>query len=805
MFGAIFQNSWYYWLLNLMKKIIMKQIFALLSFVPTFVFSQVSGIVYDKETNETVPYAQIRNLQNNESVLSDLDGAFALPSSSYPARLVISVVDYNTDTLEILTPNTKITLKPLRSAVDIGPVVVSASRRKQNLEEITISMDIIKPDMIKSKGMTDVRQAIDQAPGVSVSDGQVSIRGGSGFAYGAGSRVAFLWNEVPLITADAGDVKWSSIPIESVGQIEIIKGASSVLYGSGALNGIISVSEKEPSIDPSFQFKMQSGVYDNPHRLSNRWWGPDNNPRFHQADVAYSQQYKRFGLNLGAAGYTSDGFRKGETEDRIRLNGTLFYRPSFIKNLKFQLGFNGQTAKNGNFILWQSDSTGYTPLGGADTSIAGSSLTYFRGLRLSVDPTIKYTDRWKNKHSLRTRGYFVDNYNFNNPGQAAYSQVMYADYQFQRAWNEKKWVLTSGTTHTKNIVRSTLFGDHTSYNGAIYTQGEYNLKRLNIAAGMRAEYFTMDGKRGDSDYQLGNKINSPVLPFRPVFRTGVHYKLFDYTHLRGSFGQGVRYPSVAERYTLTSVGGLNIFPNATVRPETGWALEFGLKQGVKIGSWKGFIDAAVFQNNYKDMMEFTFGNYKPDSIPISFNPNAPGYYLNWIGFQAQNAEQARITGAEFSIMGEGEIADRLKMTTLIGYTYMNPIVINPDSAYLETYSDTSSNMLKYRFKHLAKADVQLNYLNFNFGVSCRFNTQVPNIDRVFEEGVLGTEIVPGLKKYRTDNSKPNLAFDARIGYTFKEQYSASFIINNFTNAELMGRPGDLQAPRTFVFQLGYKF
>ena len=89
----------------------------------------------------------------------------------------------------------------------------------------------------------------------------------------------------------------------------------------------------------------------------------------------------------------------------------------------------------------------------------------------------------------------------------------------------------------------------------------------------------MDNKKGDSDFKIGNK----VLPFYPVFRAGAHYELQKYTHLRASFGQGIRYPSVGERFTSTSVGALNIFPNPTLKPETGWAAEIGIKQGVKMG------------------------------------------------------------------------------------------------------------------------------------------------------------------------------------------------------------------------------
>lgn len=769
-------------------------------FSSTLFAQKIEGFVIDNQTNESIPGVTIR--YNNEGVVTDIDGSFTILSST-KILAIISYPEYKTDTLELVPGITNyIKLVSITKETDLGPVVVAASRRKQKLEEVTVSMDVISDELIANKGITDLKQAVDQTPGAYVMDGQVSIRGGSGFSYGAGSRVLILWNETPLLTADAGDPKWNAIPIESAQQIEVIKGASSVLYGSGALNGIISMIEKEPSVDPNLSVKIQTGIYDNPMRESLKWW--TKSPMQYQGDLSYGKQYKRFGLNLGAAGYSSSGFRQGETEDRVRINGTVFWRPKQVKNLKIMLGWNAQVQKAGNFIIWQSDTFAYTPSGGADTSNAASTLTYFRGIRVSVDPSVKYIDKFNNRHQLKTRGYFVDNYNFNNPSQAAYSQVLYADYQFQRTWNESAWVLTAGTSNTQNTVRSELYGNHKSYNAAVYAQGERNWKKLNIVAGVRAEYFEQDGVRGDSDTYLGK--DSVKIPVKPIFRTGIHYQVAKYTHLRLSFGQGVRYASIAERYAQTNVGGLLIFPNPRLKSETGTAAEIGIKQGIKVGNWKGFIDASAFINEYQNMMEFTFGNYIPDSIPLNlFNPNAPGYVLKWLGFQAQNAERARITGFEVSVAGEGEIK-QVKVQTLMGYTFMNPVAINPDSTYLLTWSNDSAGMLKYRFKHLAKADIQAEYKGFAFGVSMRMNSFMVNVDKIFEEGIFGNQILPGLKNYRNDptNQKAEIAFDARVSYTYKEKYKASFIVNNLTNTEIMGRPGDIQAPRLFIVQLAYK-
>ena len=62
----------------------------------------------------------------------------------------------------------------------------------------------IFPEALAEEGLD---QAVEQTPGVSTFDGQVSIRGGSGFSYGAGSRVLLLWNGMPLLSGYAGDTR----------------------------------------------------------------------------------------------------------------------------------------------------------------------------------------------------------------------------------------------------------------------------------------------------------------------------------------------------------------------------------------------------------------------------------------------------------------------------------------------------------------------------------------------------------------------------------------------------------------------
>ena len=335
-------------------------------------------------------------------------------------------------------------------------------------------------------------------------------------------------------------------------------------------------------------------------------------------------------------------------------------------------------------------------------------------------------------------------------------------------------------------------------------------KKLTLVGGIRGEFFEQNGRQGDSYFYFGkNKSNKS--PIYPVLRAAANYKLFKGTFLRASFGQGVRYPSVAERYTFTNVGALNIFPNPNLSRETGWAGEIGVRQVFRIGNWKGMLDVAGFINQYNDMIEFAFGVFNPktyNSIDIN-NPDElqeffdlidEGYTIpQLLGFQAQNAEKARITGFEVSFNSEGKIGE-VDLIALLGYTYMNPISLNADSAYRATFSDTTTNILKYRFNHLVKGDIEAIYKGISVGVSCRYNSYVRNIDRVFEEDIAGVEILPGLKGYRERNDQGALAFDARVGYKLNDRYKVNFMVNNMFNAEIMTRPGDIQAPRHFMLQ-----
>ncbi|HRZ21715.1 MAG TPA: TonB-dependent receptor, partial [Bacteroidales bacterium] len=393
-----------------------------------------------------------------------------------------------------------------------------------------------------------------------------------------------------------------------------------------------------------------------------------------------------------------------------------------------------------------------------------------KGFRITADPYANYYDARGNRHSLRTRYYKTFN-RFDGEDQSKDngSELYYGEYQFHREF-QRKWYWTIGTAGSYAKTDAELFGDHYSSNIALFTQLDKKfLERLSASLGLRWEHYTLD--RTDDESQ-------------PVIRAGLNYQAGAFTYIRASFGQGYRYPSIAEKYTTTSLGSLNIFPNPALQPETGWSTEVGVRQGLKAGNWLGYLDAAAFWMEYRDMMEFTFGIYMPDSATIPT--------LDDLGFKSLNIGQARIAGFDLMIGGSGKLLGQ-PVQFFAGYTYMDPVDLSADTL--------ENNMLKYRFHHEVKGDVQWDYQAFSAGLSMIYNSHMERIDEAFEEKILGREIFKGLKQYRQENDNGFITFDVRFAYQINTHIRAALYIKNLFNEEYMGRPGDIQPPRNISLEL----
>ena len=774
---------------------------------------QITGIVKDLENNEALIGVNIITT-NNTGTATDLNGKFTITLEEGINKLTFKYLGYKTISKEILAKkinNRQVEIFLESTSEKLNTVVISAGKFNQRIEETTISMEVIKPSLIENKNTTNIKSAMEQIPGLNITDGQANIRGGSGWSYGTGTRVLVLVDDMPLISGDAGQVQWNLIATENINQVEVIKGAASALYGSSALNGVVNIrtsypknSEIDKNTLPGFtKLNMNFGLIDFPRRDELNWNG-EKRRAFKGLEFLQSYKMKKLDLSIGGNLFLDDGYRQGEATDRKRFNINSLFKSDKIKGLSYGLNANFLFQNTASVIIWDSYDRAYIPLNGELTNTNGN--TY------NVDPYATYIIG-NNRHTLRTRFLKVINDNstigdtINNVNR---SKSYYSDYKWQKNLEKINLSYTMGTTNEIIFANSKIFqGSNFRRNHALYTQFDKKIGKLNISSGGRYEYFSLNSET--KHIINGDSINNFSVG-RPVFRAGINYEISPSTFLRSSWGQGYRFPSMAELFVTTNASGIEIYANPELKPERGWSSEIALKQKLKISKWSGFIDIAAFIMRYHDMMEFTFGQWgDPTTMP-----------LYGLGFKSVNIGKTQISGVELSFNGQGKINNDLSINLIGGYTYMDPIALEPNKVYTEsigplvingeeigpelTYNNSSSDpsILKYRYQHIAKIDAEFLYQNFLFGTSLRFNDFMRNIDKIFTDEWINQELIPGINEAREKYLDGDFIIDLRIGYNIDKNSRISLIINNLLNEEYMSRPADMRPPRTIACQLSLK-
>ena len=628
---------------------------------------------------------------------------------------------------------------------EIDQIVVSADRIEKRVAELSVSMNVVKPSVISQNHITEIQELINKVPGIEVMDGQASIRGGSGFSYGAGSRVLALIDGLPMLSADAGNIKWQYLPLENLAQIEIIKGASSVLYGSSALNGIINFRTADADNIPVTQFHTEAGIYGKPRNKDWVWW---DTPRVF-SNVSFSHLRKEGNTDIGAGAniFIDEGYRRLNGEKLARANLKIRHNSSRIEGLGYGVALNAGYNSKKDFVLWEDAETGALKQ-------SPTTANEYRGTFLTVDPFISYKKTGRFRHDLRLRYQSTLNRLPDSEQNNSDANSLYAEYQL---WYRLHDIadLTAGLSENYSVVKSNFFGDHTGFNMAAFTQVEIRpLDRLKAVAGVRLENYSLDG------------TNSELVP---IIRAGLNWQAAEMTFLRASFGQGYRYPSIAEKFAATTIGSIRIIANPGILSESGWSAEAGIKQGILIGNITGQADLSAFLIQNSNMIEYMFGAY-----PEGF------------GFMATNVEQSRVYGLEAELLLARTFGD-LRTSMSGGYTYMYPVEFNK---YTHQNTDT---YLKYRRKHSGVLSLDAQMKRTSIGLSLYMRSKILNIDEVF----ITTPILPGFGGYWAGHNQGYATVDCNIGYMINEKFSLSFAVKNLTNTEYMGRPGDMQPQRIY--------
>lgn len=737
----------------------------------------LSGKVLDAKSGKSLPFSNII-FNDTKGITADSEGSYhiSLTPGIYHVRVTHMGYESLKDTIELFSSeySREIDFSLYPSTLYLDDVVVSASRYAQRIANTSVSMQVLKADRISNEHSFDLESSLQKLPGVDIIDGQANIRSGSGWSYGAGSRVLVMVDGLPLLSPDASDAKWNLLPMENISQVEVLKGASSALYGSSALNGVINIRTSWPGPKPETRFSLLNGVYLDPKRKE-LIWDDHRIAVYSGAQILHSRRIGNLDLVIGANAYTDPGYRQDNFEKRRRVNTKIRYRDRKVKGLDYGLSASLMQLDLKDFLLWKNAKEGawvQNP----------DAVTHNQGHRIYLDPFVNYYSTNGARHQLRSRWFRTYNGFPDDPEIDNEASQLFTEYQYHRGFGFLE--LTSGLVYSRTWSEAKLFGDHNYQNFAVFAQADMQWEKLSLSLGGRWEYFELDDEE-DS---------------RPVFRAGMNYRVAPYSFLRASFGQGFRFPSIAEKYTTTSVGGVNIFPNPYLGSEEGWNAELGFRQGYSIGGFEGFLDVAAFWTEYRDMMEFSFGFYDT----VTYLPTTEYISFDNMGFQSQNIGNALIRGIDVSLTGRASFG-KVNLEYLIGYTYTDPSDQNTDSLYRAGKS-CDGDMLKYRYKSSLTGDIGLAWKRMELGISHIRRSYMECIDQVFVDPFLGQLILPGYAEYREEHKdEPYSRTDVRIGFQLSKSVKASIMVRNLFNRENIGRPGDLGAGRSIVLQLSGSF
>lgn len=741
----------------------------------------IKGNVVDQQNQ--IPLIAATVQAGESGTITNIEGSFDLELSPGTYQLKVNYIGYESYVEEINLVAGQIyesvfQLSP--SSVLLDAATVTSGKYEQSLGELTVSLDILEPRLIQNTGKTSLDGAIQKIPGVTVIDGQANIRGGSGFSLGAGSRVLLLVDDIPILEGASGSSNWNDIPIENTAQVEVVKGATSALYGSSALNGIINVRTSYATSKPRTTGAVYyTGMFD-PPVASFKWW--DDAPGTYGASLTHSRKIGKLDLVLGGFYYKENSYNQDFSREYGRLNFGTQYRI----NDRLTIGLNGNFNKGENqtFFYWASDTTAYT---GAPNTDSNNQLT-----RMNLDPRITYYDKKDNRHRFLGRMNLVDNKLDNDRANRA--DQFYGEYQFQRRFKDHDLVLTTGIVGQHTSSEAQLYGDttFTSNNIAAYLQLDKKFfDRLNVTFGFRYEYNELDNPGFVSSCQ--EVAPSTEKESKPVFRLGLNYAFSPVTFVRASIGQGYRYPTIAEKYIDTQVGGVNVIPNPELESETGWSSEIGIKQGFQLGGFNGFLDASAFLMKYQDMMEFNLLST-----------------ACLLGFQSTNIGDTEIKGFETSITGKGDFGP-ISTTLLAGYTFVDPrfksfdntpIPANEEATVGQINANNSSssdNILKYRSKHIFKLDLEGSYKKFSLGLATLYNSRFEAIDVAF------ALIIPGIVDFREKQDEGSFLVNIRSAYQITEAIKGSLILSNAFNDLYAIRPGLMGAPRNLTARIDFDF
>ena len=463
--------------------------------------------------------------------------------------------------------------------VRLDPIVVTATRTGTPLSQIASSVTIITAEEIEAKQQTQVLDVLRSVPGVNIV--QTGSTGGATSIYLRGTdtrHTLLLIDGIEYRDASTiGGPSLANLTTDNIAQIEIVRGAQSVLYGSDAIGGVINIITKKGSKQPEGYISIEGGSY-------NTW----------TEKAGFSAGSKMVSSSFSVSRTDSDGFsaaneKDGNTEEDGFKNTTASFNLGINPSEIFELNLNVHSSNAEN------EYDAYGPVDGDYVQnselLAGrmeGKVSLYGGLwELAIGASV--TD--KNRDS--TGPNYYDDYEYNG-------KVTKLDMQNTIQLGQYHTIVIGAETEKEELDSSSYLGDYSAWPNVTYTTFNYKEDSRNNALFLQDQFTIKDlsaaiGVRYDDHNQFGDKATWRFAPTYNITGTG--------TRLKGSIGTGFKAPSLYQLFGKLppyKVGNENLKPEESL----GWDL--GIEQSLLNSSF--IVSLAYFHNDIDNYIDYDYTN-----------------------------------------------------------------------------------------------------------------------------------------------------------------------------------------------------
>ena len=397
-------------------------------------------------------------------------------------------------------------------------MVTTGTRTERVLSSLPLPMTIITSEQIVKSGVTRLNEILSEQTGIILIPDESGFEGiqmqGLDAAY-----TMILIDGVPLVGRTSGVLDLSRVSVGNIERIEIVKGASSALYGSEAMGGVINVITKRPVKDLfSGSLSYRYATFNTSDTNANLLW-----------------KKKKFAANLFANYYATDGYDLDKSTSLKNVEG--YYNTTIQPKLYYDFSENLKLIVSNRFFNQK-----------ADNAAEIESKTYIGEAKENEwNSQIKLEHKWNSKiyseYELYTTNYKNDSF-LNDENNALFEKTYYNQWLFRpevrTTFSIKNDKLTAGVGLNYETLDRTYFESNVNFNSQyVFVQYDYNPSgKLNILAGFRYD--------NHSEY---------ASQFSP--KLAVNYKFNNNFSLKSSVGYGYKAPDFRQLFfdfTNPSVG-----------------------------------------------------------------------------------------------------------------------------------------------------------------------------------------------------------------------------------------------------------